>query len=103
MDSLLKAFEKIKLRDREVGGSARRDRRVGGTSRDERGERAAGSERTSGGGERPDERAVMVPRRCFNCGAREHLGVNCPTKNLGTKCFECGKHGHIAAQCRRRS
>jgi len=29
---------------------------------------------------------------CFNCGKREHVSVNCPTKALGAKCFECGQY-----------
>lgn len=96
-DSLLKAFGEVRLRDRGVGGSVRPDRRGDGASGDGRRGRADGGGRI-GGGERStgDGRATRTygEKRCFNCGAREHLSTNCPTRGLGAKCFECGKRGH---------
>lgn len=37
--------------------------------------------------------------RCYNCGGRNHLSVNCPTKVSGVKCFGCDERGHVAAGC----
>lgn len=39
-------------------------------------------------------------RRCFLCGNRYHLIVNCPTKIKGARCYKCQKYGHIASQCK---
>ncbi|KMQ86625.1 hypothetical protein RF55_14343 [Lasius niger] len=97
-DSFLKAFEKITLRDRSGAGSIRQDRRGSGSARGDRRERTEGE---SNGGRGDDGRGKTASgvKRCFNCGAREHISANCPTKDLGTKCFECGKYGHIAPRC----
>lgn len=38
-------------------------------------------------------------RRCFNCGERDHVGADCPSKSLDAKCFTCGKFGHVASKC----
>lgn len=39
-------------------------------------------------------------RRCFLCGNKYHLIVNCPMRIKGVRCFTCQKYGHIASQCR---
>lgn len=91
-DALLNAFERVTLRDRGAS-SGRREERNGGAVRGERPRRADGSVKGEDGGRNTRD------RRCFNCGAREHLSANCPTKEMGTKCFECGGYGHIALKC----
>lgn len=55
--------------------------------------------RINGVGKGDDKEKNTHDKRCFNCGAREHLSANCPVKELGVKCFECGRHGHIASKC----
>lgn len=37
--------------------------------------------------------------RCYNCGDKEHMSVNCPNKSRGPKCFKCRGYGHIASKC----
>nr|XP_012146049.1 PREDICTED: uncharacterized protein LOC105663193 [Megachile rotundata] len=34
--------------------------------------------------------------RCYNCGDKNHLGVNYPVKNKGPRCFACREFGHRA-------
>ncbi|XP_070168810.1 uncharacterized protein [Polyergus mexicanus] len=79
VDGLLKTFERITLRDRG----------------------AAGLSRHSGDKRMADEKKKTPTdiKRCFNCGEREHVGANCPTKTLGAKCFGCGERSHIASKC----
>lgn len=72
IDSLLSAFEKVTLRDRGVPSQNRWDGRSGGAVRSER--------RCDGPVKNGDRRN---DKRCFNCGAREHVSANCPTKELG--------------------
>ncbi|XP_029155916.1 serine/arginine-rich splicing factor RS2Z33-like [Nylanderia fulva] len=98
-DLLLRAFSKIILRNRNVTGADRQDRRDAGPARGERRERIVESGDWSGRGGGDGRRGTPGAERCFNCGAREHISANCPTKNFGSKCFECGKHGHIALKC----
>lgn len=79
IEGLLKAFEKVTLRDRGVASSHRH-----------------------GGDKNGTDKKKKIPtdaKRCFNCGEREHVSANCPTKALGAKCFECGARGHISAKC----
>lgn len=48
------------------------------------------------------ETKVMSPRsrgRCFNCGAFQHRGVQCPYLDQGTRCFRCSSFGHISTSC----
>ncbi|XP_070529412.1 uncharacterized protein [Cardiocondyla obscurior] len=80
IDGLLKAFEKIALRDRGTMGSSRE-----------------GEKRTTTADDK--KKTYTDSKRCFNCCGRDHLGVNCPTKTLGVKCFECRERGHIATKC----
>lgn len=42
----------------------------------------------------------MRERRCFLCGNKYHLVVNCPMKIKNVRCFKCQKYGHIASQCK---
>lgn len=42
-------------------------------------------------------------KRCFNCGEKNHLSVECPSKGKGSKCFKCSEYGHIATKCPRTS
>lgn len=39
-------------------------------------------------------------RRCFLCGNKYYLVVNCPMKIKSIRCFKCQKYGHIASQCK---
>lgn len=66
VDGLLKAFEKITLRDHNMTNSNRH-----------------------GGGRTATDKKAKIPtdaKCCFNCGEREHVSANCPTKTLGAKC-----------------
>jgi len=87
--SLLKAFEKVTLKDKtSIGGVERRrwgdeDRRASERVGDEKREMASGE----------------VEKCCFNYGQRNHAAVNCPIRAEGPKCFQCGKREHIAAKC----
>lgn len=38
-------------------------------------------------------------KRCFNCGAKSHVSINCPSKDKGTTCFKCNAFGHVASKC----
>ncbi|KZC09616.1 Gag-Pol polyprotein [Dufourea novaeangliae] len=50
--------------------------------------------------ERQDRKeAPRNEMRCFNCGDRNHFGVQCPAKNRGPRCFACREFGHRAADC----
>jgi len=82
VESLLKAFERETLRNREATYSGRH----------------GGGRRVSDKG----KKTLIDDRRCYNCGEREHVSVNCPTKTLGVKCFGCGAHGHIASKCKKK-
>ena len=42
---------------------------------------------------------VANESRCFNCGQRNHVDADCPTKAEGLKCFSCGVRGHISSKC----
>jgi len=100
MDSLLRAFEKVSLRDRGEAASGRRGERAGRSAGGGKPERSGGGGGASGSDDRGVEKGKMISnKRCFNCGAREHVGANCPKKELGVKCFGCGEHGHIASRC----
>ena len=37
--------------------------------------------------------------RCYNCGLKEHVSSNCPTKEKGVKSFRCNQYGHITSKC----
>lgn len=104
MDSLLKAFEKVSLRNRDEAASGRRSGRIGGATRNEGSERRGGGGAADSDGKKSEtKRATNNTKRCYNCGAREHVSANCPKRELGTKCFECGEYGHIAAKCQKKN
>lgn len=99
-ESLLEAFEKITIRDRYTTNSGRSDKRTSGTTTVERGEKTSEDNKSSKSPVgRDGAKKTANIRRCYNCGARDHVGAACPTKELGVKCFECGEHGHIASKC----
>lgn len=56
-------------------------------------------EKTDGG---EKGKATLTVKKCFNCGARDHISANCPSKSLRSKCFVCGELGHIASKCTKR-
>lgn len=39
------------------------------------------------------------PKRCFNCGEREHRSANCMSNPQGNKCIKCNHLGHVATEC----
>lgn len=97
-DSLLEAFESITLRDCHVAGSSRPDRRGSKPVTSERdGEIGRGEREENTGGGR--KKTISSVKKCFNCAVRDHISVNCPSRNLGSKCFECGEFEHIASKC----
>lgn len=94
-DGLLEAFEKVTLRDRNTSvtaNSAKSDKRGNEQSKGERKESSNSNENKKSG-----------TVRCYNCGERDHVSTNCPTKDQGTKCFKCGERGYIALKCTKKS
>lgn len=91
--SLLRAFEKVTLKDKgPAGKSGNAEQRQGN-----KGQRQQPNEKTKD--EKKEAASGTTEKRCFNCGQREHTAANCPTKTEGPKCFQCGERGHIAAKC----
>lgn len=92
VESLLAAFEVVTLQDRAAASSRwdrRSDKPVATSGKDDN--------------RHSEKREAAKVRRCFNCGGRDHVNVNCPSKSLGVKCFECGQFGHKASECPRKS
>jgi len=90
--SLLEAFEKVTLKDKIPSTGTRKEdqqKQNNGT------QRQRGSEKD----EKKSATKSEIERRCFNCGLRNHMSVDCPTKAEGPKCFQCGERGHIASKC----
>lgn len=79
VDSFLKAFERVTLRDRGAVNSSRHSSDKGVSDK--------------------RKKTPTDVKRCFNCGEREHVDANCPTRALGAKCFGCGARGHISSKC----
>lgn len=109
MQSLLRAFEEISLRDRNcttslsakqddraTSGKRKSDKSTSGKS--ETDEKNSSDEKDASS--EPKEQAVK--KNCYNCGQHDHISTNCPTKNKGTKCFACGEYGHIAPKCEKK-
>lgn len=106
--SLLQAFKEISLRDRNYstnfnaksgdrGGVSKRrgDKNASVCVKSELGEKSASDEKNTSG----EKGGNVASKRCFNCGYRDHISANCPTKDKGTRCFVCGEHGHVASKC----
>lgn len=89
-DGLLEAFEKVTLWD--LGVFAKYDKRSGEQTK---------NEQKKNGEDGSTKKSSVKAVRCYNCGDRDHVSVNCPTKEQGAKCFKCGERGHtrIAARC----
>lgn len=106
-ESLLEAFEEITVRDRYTTNAGRPDRRTGGVTAAGRGEKTSGNGKDDKGDKgsagNAEAKKTTSVKRCYNCGARNHVSAACPTKELGVKCFECGEHGHIASKCAKKS
>lgn len=101
IESLLEAFEMITLRDGYTTSSNRPDKRSNRQPKNERNGKAGGSgieDDSIGSDER--KKTMSSSMRCFNCGTRDHIQANCPSKALAAK---CGKFGHIAAMCAEKS
>lgn len=88
VEALLNAFEKVTLRERGAFNSAKFEKRNGVANREEKTEKGDAK-----------RRPTDTVRHCHNCGMRDHLGANCPTKDQGAKCFACNERGHIASKC----
>lgn len=87
--SLLKAFEKVTLRDRFQ------------TKKSEQ-QKSGDKDQRQCGGEKAVKKSAAkneTVQRCYNCGLRDHMSAECPTKDEGPKCFQCGERGHVASKC----
>lgn len=87
--SLLKAFEKVTLRDRFQ------------TKKSEQ-QKLGDKDQRQRGGEKAEKKSAAkneTVKRCYNCGLRYHMSAECPTKDAGPKCFQCGERGHVASKC----
>jgi len=72
-----------------------------GTRKENQQKQSNGTQRQRGS-EKAEKKSVTrskIKRHCFNCGLRNHLSVNCPTKTEGPKCFQYIERGHIALKC----
>lgn len=94
---MLQTFEEIRLEDRRHPFSAAKVNDGGATkNKNEKNVKDdAGSEKKLTNAEKKS----ILTKRCYNCGLRDHVSADCPTKDKGTKCFECNEHGHIASKC----
>lgn len=95
-DEILQAFSEISLRDRSCTAattSSRFDEKRGGARR-----KNDGCIKDDTNASEKRDRGTII-KRCFNCGRKDHVSQNCPTKDQGHKCFECNKYGHIGRNC----
>lgn len=98
VDSVLEAFEEI-TRGR-VSSTSKTGDKVNGSNckadkRDDVGKKSTWYEKR-----KPIERKDRIGvKRCYNCGQKDHININCPMKDKGVKCFECKGYGHIAVKC----
>lgn len=92
-EQLVYAFQEIRLEDRRSSVISkgndnatvkRKDNKSAGTSKSDKCEVKVGDKPV---------------KRCFNCGEKEHVSANCPSKDKGAKCFECNEYGHVASKC----
>lgn len=97
--SLLQAFEKVTLRDRVFVGDVKKQKQGDGAQR-QRGEKA--EKNTSKSEIEKNVSKSENEKRCFNCGLRNYVSVDCPTKTEQPKCFQSGERGHIASKCEKK-
>lgn len=90
LDALTRAFEKITLKSKGVTMN---------TNPGKISEASGLSEKSIEWGKN-DMKMFGTTKRCYNCGARHHLSMQCPSKSKGAKCCECQEYGHIAANCK---
>lgn len=90
--SLMQAFEKVTLRDRFQTSNTKKSEQQKPGDRDQR-------QRKGEKVERKNTSKSETAKRCYNCGLRDHVSADCPTKDEGPKCFQCGERGHIASKC----
>ena len=72
------------------------------------GDKSGGRGGGDGGGARPgggarSAGATDLPRRCVNCGSKDHLAARCPKPAVEPDqrpCYKCGKAGHLARNCK---
>lgn len=90
-DMLLKAFEKIKLRQEK--------RKLGRNGSDNASDK---SRQAKPGVVRKDENK-SEEIRCFNCNQSGHRAKECtkPKRDRGS-CYECGEQGHVLRNCPRK-
>lgn len=92
-EGLLEAFEKVTLRDRSTSGAS------SSVKPDKRGNDQVKGEQKGTVNDGVNKKSSAKTMRCYNCGERDHVSVNCPTKDQGAKCFKCGERGHVALKC----
>lgn len=96
-DQMLQAFEEIRLEDRRHPTSTTTKSNDGTGAEKNKSDKNAASDSSDRKVASADK--WSVPKRCFNCGLKDHVSAKCPSKEKGTKCFECNEHGHIASNC----
>lgn len=94
-ESLIDAFDKIRLREQISVNVTHQEKRNGGMTKST-GRRSAENDKSEGSN---DKKKTDNRKSCFNCGLPDHLSAVCLSKDLGPKCFLCNEHGHIANKC----
>ncbi|KYM97832.1 hypothetical protein ALC62_11471 [Cyphomyrmex costatus] len=100
-DQILQAFEEISLKDRVYPMTAVNSKSNDNKKRknDKSGDNAVSGKGALSDGKGSEERRDRgTTRRCFSCGSKDHVSLNCPTKEKGVKCFGCNEYGHVASK-----
>ncbi|XP_015602065.1 uncharacterized protein LOC107271021 [Cephus cinctus] len=104
-DQILQAFDEISLQGRvyptTTTSSKSEDKGGGVKSNPGKGSKDVLGNKCAPGDDKDvrEKKDRVTLKRCFNCGLRDHVSLNCPLKEKGVKCFGCNEYGHIAAKC----